>query len=321
MKSRSKITKELAPKVIELYNLGLRQREIGEKFGISQTAIGTFLRKEGVKTRTFSEHHGITKEIELEVIKYYINGNGAMLCSKKFGFSEAAIFNIIKRNNIDYRNTSFRKYSFNKNYFENIDCKEKAYFLGFLMADGYNSNKSILLSIQEQDKYILEIFKKQINYTGELIFVPARKESYKNQYLIRFNSVKLCEDMSILGCVKAKSHYTYFPNIKEEYWSHFIRGLFDGDGCIHINYKDKNGNNKLRFSIMGNEKLIEKIQKILSIYCNITINKLYYKNKEKNNICNLSIGGNLQVKRIYKWLYKDCGELFLTRKKEKFELI
>ena len=31
--------------------------------------------------------------------------------------------------------------------------------------------------------------------------------------------------------------------------------------------------------------------------------------------------GNKQVKRIYEWLYRDCDDLYLKRKREKFKLI
>ena len=34
-----------------------------------------------------------------------------------------------------------RKYSLNESYFDDIDTADKAYFLGYLMADGYNDEK------------------------------------------------------------------------------------------------------------------------------------------------------------------------------------
>lgn len=263
----------------------------------------------------------LDKSIEIKAIELYLSGLTCFKVGNLLKIHEETVRRVLKRNNIKARKTEYRSFNFNRKYFKTIDSKDKAYFLGFLLADGYNSNKSIIMSLQEEDKYILEIFKKYIEYTGDISLIPARKEGYKNQYLIRLNSVELCKDIASLGCIRAKSHLTYFPSISEEFYHHFIRGLFDGDGCIYTNYRDEQGNPKLRFSIIGNKDLIEIVQKILIEACNLSVNKLYYKNKDKNNICIVSFGGNNQVKRIKEWLYKDCEDLFLTRKREKFNKI
>lgn len=62
------------------------------------------------------------------------------------------------------------KYNINKDYFRIIDSNEKPYFLGLMYADGYVSERSIVLSLQEGDKLILEKFKKSIEYNGPIRF-------------------------------------------------------------------------------------------------------------------------------------------------------
>ena len=70
------------------------------------------------------------------------------------------------------------KYTFNKDYFERIDSKDKAYFLGLLYADGCNSisatkqHHTIVLNLQEKDKDILDIFNKYINSNKPLTYRP-----------------------------------------------------------------------------------------------------------------------------------------------------
>ena len=51
-----------------------------------------------------------------------------------------------------------RKYSFDEHYFDNIDNEHKAYWLGLLMADGYNheTKTCVSLRLQGQDREILE---------------------------------------------------------------------------------------------------------------------------------------------------------------------
>ena len=56
------------------------------------------------------------------------------------------------------------KYNFSESIFQTIDSPEKAYWLGFLYADGYNSYKGIVsLCLNEEDVDHLEKFKKILN--------------------------------------------------------------------------------------------------------------------------------------------------------------
>ena len=60
-----------------------------------------------------------------------------------------------------------RKYNVNDNYFDVIDNQNKAYILGFLYADGCNyKNGYFKIDLQEEDKNMLEVFKKELNFEG-----------------------------------------------------------------------------------------------------------------------------------------------------------
>ena len=87
------------------------------------------------------------------------------------------------------------KYTFNKDYFERIDSKDKAYFLGFLYADGCNSisttqhHCTIILNLQEKDKDILDIFNKYINSNKPLTYRP-KWGNHSVQYALVIHSKK-----------------------------------------------------------------------------------------------------------------------------------
>ena len=85
----------------------------------------------------------LSAEEKDEVINRYINGESAQSISKTFTVSPTAIYGLLKRRNIPRRTYSeaSRKYTLNENYFDKIDSQNKAYFLGFLVADGYNNEK------------------------------------------------------------------------------------------------------------------------------------------------------------------------------------
>ena len=82
----------------------------------------------------------------------------------------------------NYHHNMKRKYDINEDYFNEIDTKEKAYFLGFLYADGYNhkceirkSSSSVNLSLVEQDSYILELLLRQVSSDKPLQSIKLSK--------------------------------------------------------------------------------------------------------------------------------------------------
>lgn len=124
---------------------------------------------------------------------------------------------------------------FNEHIFDSIDTEEKAYWLGFIFADGtINSSpiregvKSIYgfeLSLGIKDLKHLEKFKKFIGYNKDLLVDNNRcRFSIANKHF--------WTTLNNLGCTPNKSLTLRFPNILENLIRHFIRGYFDGDGCI-----------------------------------------------------------------------------------------
>ena len=138
-----------------------------------------------------------TKEQEKEITLRYINGEKSTDLSKEFNCAYATILNIVKRNGGQSKSNSEAHtiYHCNDNYFSIIDSEDKAYFLGLLYSDGciHDSQSRFLISLQEEDKYILELFKEKIKYTGYLYLRPS--EIHKNQYSLEITSKKLKDDL------------------------------------------------------------------------------------------------------------------------------
>jgi len=262
----------------------------------------------------------MTKEKEQEIINYYILGNSSIKCAEKFSVCSQTVLNLLKKYNITFRCPKRRLDFFNQDFFEVIDSEAKAYFLGLIVADGNVYNSSLRIALQEEDCYILEMFLKYTKSTSTLKIIrkSSAKPHHKLLYRLSLTSKKLVYDLGKLGVIPAKSHYTYFPPIEEQYWSHFIRGVFDGDGSIFKNM-GKNSE-RYRIAFMGNVTLMEKIQEILMKECGLDRTKMYKQACQKPNILMLSYGGNSQLKKIREYLYKDAT-IYLKRKKEKFDKV
>lgn len=208
----------------------------------------------------------------------------------------------------------YTKYTYDETYFETIDTTEKAYFLGFLYADGTNTGVSLQLALMEEDSYILERLKNAIKYTG-----PLRTYSHKigkPQTRLEIVRLKLVADIEKLGVRRNKTFNLQFPDfLPEDLIPHFIRGYFDGDGCIT---KD---NRSFTITFTGFIDMLRVVEKhLLQIMVTITKGSYAKRHKEKNDgIYTIYFGTNLSTLMFFNYVYKNADGLFLTRKFFKFE--
>jgi intein-encoded DNA endonuclease-like protein len=255
-----------------------------------------------------------------EIIELYNSNKSSNAIAKICGCSGENIIRILKNENIQRRvNTeSHKKYTINDNIFDNIDTQEKAYILGLFYADGYNNEKGAAhITLQYKDKQILEDIRKYIGSNKPLRFIQIEKEqdmcslNIENKYI----SNKLAE----LGCVQCKSLILKFPTeeqVPSHLHNHFIRGYFDGDGCISYSSKY----NVYTFALEGNKYFTLKAQEILMKECFLNKTKIIKKLINRQSSVSLKYGGKFQIQKIMDYLYKDAT-IFLNRKYEKFKEI
>jgi hypothetical protein len=144
-----------------------------------------------------------------------------------------------------------RKYACNFDYFENIDTRTKAYWLGFLFADGCvldkrnekrtSKGKTLTFTLKEEDLYMIQLFRDCLGSNH-----PIRKKSIHlgdkvfYAYSYDIGSVKMCDDLIALGCTPRKSLTLRYPEkLSDEFFSDFARGYFDGDGCVSYDLEHK----------------------------------------------------------------------------------
>lgn len=266
----------------------------------------------------------VPQELKEVIIQKYLEGLNSRELVEKFGFTQSTMCRIITNSNVKKRSISatHRKYEIDESFFDEINTEEKAYFIGFLYADGYNDEKHgiVSISLRYDDREILEKLRTIVGSTKPLQYIKYNSKNSKreNQFRVILVSRHMSERLADLGMMQAKTFKIIFPKwLDKKLYSHFIRGYFDGDGHVGISYKDdkKNG----RFGIVGTKEFCESIKDILKIECNanLGIRKRFNSKPESYNIVQAECGGNLQVLRILNYIYCDSN-IYMERKHEKY---
>jgi len=197
----------------------------------------------------------------------------------------------------------------NEKIFENIDTEEKAYWLGMLMADGNVDEKrnSIELCLKEEDYEHICKFKDFLGSDHKIGKKTKHDKKYNKDYVsyrLGFRSIKIKQDLMKLGCTPRKSKTLEFPIIPNNLIRHFIRGYFDGDGCVR-----KGTTTYISLEILGTEQFLREI----TDYFNIDEHIHSFKHSDVKRFC---IAGN-EADKILSHLYKD-STIYLERKYLKY---
>lgn len=217
----------------------------------------------------------------------------------------------IKRGRDVYCSTSCstRKYNIDENYFDAIDTQNKAYILGFIYADGcLSKNKSeIIIKLHHKDEDILNIIKSELKSEHPI----KRITSYKNhQSVFSFSSKKLYNGLSKIGLTPSKTFTINFPKLNDELIRHFIRGYFDGDGCLYKGGKNKKLNffNIFTASFDFKEGICDYLSR----------NKIEYKIYHRDSGYSININKKESSDIFYNLIYSDA-EIYMERKKINYE--
>lgn len=190
-------------------------------------------------------------------------------------------------------------------FFEKIDTPEKAYWLGFLAADGSCSERSLRLTLAKRDHSHVEKFKARLLYEG-----PIRELAKKSSICI--SNTKLVGDLISHGVLRRKTFKLderILTNLDRKMKRFFILGYLDGDGCVSI---AKSG--YAYFSFCGSLELMEEIRLCFAE----DVGVFFSPPKKRKNIFVIHLHVNEdRSKRIFNYLYVDSSKDFLERKKEK----
>ena len=199
-----------------------------------------------------------------------------------------------------------RKYGTDQGFFARIDTPEKAYILGFIVADGciHKSLRTVMIGLRETDAEILNQIAQAMRCDAPLRYLTRNNGTYPTRYgLVRLelHGTKLVQHLSALGVSPNKTRTATFPPVPAYLERHLVRGLWDGDGWI----------GKRAFSLIGPDALLEGTADAV----------------ERHTGLRLRFSPDRQFKRIQgaradrlalQWMYSGAT-LALPRKMEKYQ--
>ena len=217
------------------------------------------------------------------------------------------------------------KYAVNESFFKKWK-PEMAYVLGYLYADGSMEDASYLrgkyIRVSSSDKVTIERIKKLMGSEHTIVIVKSRTLKFKHQlksyvnkeqYLLRIGSHDIYDSLVKLGLYPNKSLSIKFPNIPNHALPHFIRGYFDGDGCVYLEMGRGVKNQKIikRLSIIftsGSTDFLKGLQVNLSNSLGL-VGHIY----EGSGAYRLRYSTGDSVK-IFPFIYQNSKDIYLERK-------
>lgn len=299
---------------VDLYvSGGMSINEITREHGFSYERISRELEILGIE---LNNHTKEKDEIIDKAIAQYVSDNVSTLTSleENYGVTRFTLSKHLKDRQIEIRDP-LKKYDYNEDFFEVIDTEEKAYWLGFLAADGSISesttSKRVELGLKAEDREHIKKFVSSIGGVEEMIKSKIAKLDGKSFEVSRVNvaCTKMANDLIDKGITPRKSFTLTFPMfLEQQLIRHFMRGYFDGDGNVHIR------KGSVSISAVGNEQFIKSFATKLNELIGIKFPKIY--NKQGSEVMQVYYYGD-NARRILDFFYRDAT-VFLSRKRDKY---
>ncbi len=197
-----------------------------------------------------------------EIIQLYAQGWGYKKIAKKIGCDYTSIGLLLKRNGIKTREGGGQaKHEIDDDFFSVINTEAKAYWLGFILADGaiYETGH-VLIGLARVDHIHLEKLLKSVQSTSSIKQYTKKRGTQMST--ARLFSKKMVSDLNALGLRPRKTftdHSQLIDAIPKDLARHFWRGVIDGDGSV---YECANG--RCGINLTGTETTCQKFEEFVA---------------------------------------------------------
>lgn len=250
-----------------------------------------------------------------DIVRLYEEGKNCFEIAEILGGTHSNIWRRLKKSGYtDIASRCIKRMPSRRNchkidldFFENIDNQDKAYFLGVMFSDGSVTKNNFYLKMKDSD--VVYKFKEALQCDYPITYKTDPYISYR----LYVSSQKMCNDLIKLGCVPNKTRVLRFPNLRDDLIPHFIRGFFDGDGCLGL-YKETY-HTQLNFTSAALDFLYD----LKEVIDKVSWHPGHIHKESKYEVWHLVYCGH-QVQPLMKWLYKDA-HYYMKRKHTAFEIL
>lgn len=216
-----------------------------------------------------------------------------------------------------------RRHSLNTHFFDTICTEQQAYWLGFLWADGSWSKTSPRCSGPNR----LTLCQKRAEINHLQLFLdtieadyPIRNFNggYGKAVIAHINSRPLCVSLERLGFAR-KDQRIHIPPIPPSLLHHFIRGYFDGDGCLSVYTQTIRDVvvNRHEWSLTGNPEFIRNIRSAIEQNVDVSHRVKIQTYKRTDKAVSLRYGRKSDIVALHDYLYQDAT-VYLDSKYQRF---
>jgi hypothetical protein len=236
-------TAEERATVARRYRAGEPSTKLGREYRVHPVTVFRLIKLADLETRGEPTPLQAKREAmvrrRLEMAEQYRQGMSGPQIAELHGVTDPCVYEALRACGVvvDY----YREV--NHDYFEAVDCEEKAYWLGVLAADGCvcrrdkdgTRSPTISLDLATRDREHVEWFRRCVGSTHTVYVRNPKKTKWGNSTgtaSIQFRSKKMADDLAKLGIVPRKSLTAEPWDGPPELMRHYWRGVVDGDGCL-----------------------------------------------------------------------------------------
>lgn len=255
------------------------------------------------------------RKIELPVDTLIRDYNGGMSCialAHKYRISKRTVLRRLKVAQVVMRSLSdaCRRFSLDTGFFSSIDTEEKAYWLGFLLADGniqgngrFNRGRGLRIALQRRDEPHLVKLQKALHSNHRL-----KRDDRLGCTWLCISSRPLTQPLEISGWheFKRRGDLRIVQVVPSSLICHLLRGLIDGDGWVCHHQEDKTKPHKkwiLGFTDL-HRSVVEWVAQQFSIAS--CPSKARVRQGKGHRNWTISYSGNNMVPPMLRWLYHNC---------------
>ena len=257
-----------------------------------------------------------TPEEETCIVQIYEARHSKRAIARAYNLKwKMAVDSAIKRAGVHVRpNTEAnRLYTINHESFDVI-TPESAYWWGFIYADGsINRHKSLTVGLRHTDVDHVIALNEFLQSNAPVKIKDRWLKPHKGAYL-HVTSQHMGARLEELGVLAHRPSFNLvLKNLPDEFTSHWLRGLFDGDGSVRSKVSQKTPPG---LGFCGAKEMMVFTRAYIAKNASTNPNLKIY--QHPTGLCYLRYTGRKQCIRIAGVLYKDAS-IWLKRKRDVIE--